>query len=61
MVDKTKLKEGAKKVLKGYGKEMKEAFEDGIDVWKNTPDVDVNKPLTILTRQKPLNALLGFF
>lgn len=55
-----KIKEVAKKVVKAYGREMKEAFQDGVEAWKNTPEIDMEDWRTVWTRQKPLNALFGF-
>ena len=58
-MDKTK-KEGAKKVLKGYGKEMKEAFQDGVEGWKEGT-WNPKTPLEAFTKNKALTSLFGFF
>lgn len=59
-MDKEQLKKGAKKVLKGYGKEMKEAFQDGVEGWKKGT-WNPKTPQEAITKNKATTSLFGFF
>lgn len=58
-MDKEQLKDGTKKVLKGYVKEMGEAFKDGVEGWKEGT-WDPQTPKEVITKNKALTSLFGF-